>query len=363
MSTFDAQNIESTSGGATDFSQGLNVGGSSITSLITMTEYYSQAGEPSSPANGAVWWDGSVAYQYVGGAWRILSVTPPPTWFGERATFAGGYASGYTIRNEIDYITISSAGNATDFGDLTVARYGPGGASNGPRGVFAGGQASPATIIDYITFATTGNATDFGDLLSGNVTYTVGSCSDGIYGVFASGSSSFNTIEYITIATTGNALDFGDLTVARASASGTSNGTRGVFGGGGNVIDYITIASPGNAVDFGDLTQSRDYTACAGDSTYAVWAGGVTGGTTFYNTMDYVTIATTGNATDFGDMTQALQARGGTSNNSVGVFGGGSNLFGWRAVIDQITIATPANATSFGDLTVARNYIAATSGN
>lgn len=77
MSTFNTTNIESTSGGAPEFSQGLNVGGSSITSLITMTEYYSQAGEPSSPANGAFWWDGTTGYQYVGGAWRILSLTPP----------------------------------------------------------------------------------------------------------------------------------------------------------------------------------------------------------------------------------------------------------------------------------------------
>ena len=77
MSRFNTPNIESASGGAPSFSQGLNVGGSDITSVITMSEYYSQAGEPSAPANGALWWDGTTAYQYVGGAWRILSLTPP----------------------------------------------------------------------------------------------------------------------------------------------------------------------------------------------------------------------------------------------------------------------------------------------
>ena len=75
-----------------------------------------------------------------------------------------------------------------------------------------------------------------------------------------------NTIDYITISTTGNATDFGDLTVARYGLAATSDGSRGVFGGGfgpsvSNVIDYIPISIPGNATDFGDLTQSRIYLA------------------------------------------------------------------------------------------------------
>ena len=48
---------------------------------------------------------------------------------------------------------------------MTVARGAVPGASNGTRGVFLGGHASPNTVIDYITIATPGNATDFGDLL------------------------------------------------------------------------------------------------------------------------------------------------------------------------------------------------------
>ena len=67
--------------------------------------------------------------------------------------------------NTIQYITIASTGNATDFGDLTVARALPGGASNSTRGIFAGGEApSISNIIDYITIASTGNGADFGDL-------------------------------------------------------------------------------------------------------------------------------------------------------------------------------------------------------
>ena len=54
-------------------------------------------------------------------------------------------------------------------------------------------------------------------------------------------------------------------------SSATSDGSRGVFGGGNdgndvNTIEYITIATPGNATDFGDMTQGRDdLVATSGD--------------------------------------------------------------------------------------------------
>ena len=37
------------------------------------------------------------------------------------------------------------------------------GCSNGPRGIFAGGGGT--NVIEYVTISTLGNATDFGDLL------------------------------------------------------------------------------------------------------------------------------------------------------------------------------------------------------
>ena len=77
----------------------------------------------------------------------------------------------------IDYITIASLGDATDFGDLTQARTGIAAASSTLRGLFAGGtRTAPATnsdVIDYVTIATTGNATDFGNL-SAEVTVPTG---------------------------------------------------------------------------------------------------------------------------------------------------------------------------------------------
>ena len=42
--------------------------------------------------------------------------------YGAYGVFGSGYAPGAV--NTIDYITIATPGNATDFGDLTVSRYG-----------------------------------------------------------------------------------------------------------------------------------------------------------------------------------------------------------------------------------------------
>ena len=77
----------------------------------------------------------------------------------------------------MDYITIATTGNATDFGDLTGTNYGQGPASSGTRGVFAGGFRSGSYLrsIDYRTIATTGNASNFGNLIG--LKYTSGGLS------------------------------------------------------------------------------------------------------------------------------------------------------------------------------------------
>ena len=85
-----------------------------------------------------------------------------------RGIFAGGSTGSYI--NEIQRFTIQTTGNASDFGDLTVARFGFAGCSNAVRGVFGGGKISngnSTNTMDYITIDNTSNATDFGDLQNG----------------------------------------------------------------------------------------------------------------------------------------------------------------------------------------------------
>jgi hypothetical protein len=196
----------------------------------------------------------------------------------------------------------------------------------GARGLFAAGQINPTgttNTIDYITISTLGNAITFGTLVNG-ARHTPGSCASSTRGIIAGGSApgNSNVIQFVTISTIGNATDFGDLTLARGSLNaGCSNAVRGLFAGGyapgdQNVIDFITIATTGNASDFGDLSVNRSQVAGASSATRGIFAGGIGGPAPRgkLNTIDYVTIMSTGNAIDFGDLTVIRNALSGLSN-------------------------------------------------
>ena len=312
---------------------------------------------------GEFWDDVIVANNELGGG------TGSNTGTGTRGVFAGGYSPART--NIIDYVTISTLGDAQDFGDLLVATEYPAGTSDSTRGLVLGGQASDIiNTVVYITIASTGDAQDFGDLIgplrtksalanstraisSGGqavgsgvgsniieyltiqskgdtndfgdlsaVTYYQSCAASSTRGIFAGHSSlapptSDNTIDYVTIATTGNALDFGDLDYS-GSGSGLSNSTRGVFSrGGSTALDYVTIATLGNSQDFGTLTGNARYNtdAAVSSSTRGLFMVGAPAG----NTINYITILSTGNAQDFGDLTRAPGGDAGFSNGHGGL--------------------------------------------
>jgi len=240
-----------------------------------------------------------------------------------RGLWGGGNTPSFT--NVIQYVTISSTGNSFDFGDLTIARWATGGCSSSTRGLWGGGYNSPqiaspsnTATIDYIQFSTLGNAVDFGDLFTGR--YSAASFSSPTRGVWGGGKTptTTNTIDYVTIASIGNAIDFGDMTFSSGERAGCSNSIRGIFGGGaptGNVIDYITIASTGNALDFGDLLSlSYQFLAACASPIRGIFSGGGDGSSAVLNNIEFVTIATTGNATDFGDLTVARLSLEGCSD-------------------------------------------------
>ena len=186
-------------------------------------------------------------------------------------------------KSQIGYNTVSSAGDSTDFGDRTItsSANGPQGAvaSNGTnnRGVLIGSWSTESTThghascrtMDYITINSAGDATDFGDTVA--IMTSMGSCSNdtnergiAMHGYYndGGGDTLLNTIQYITINSAGNASDFGDLIEKIVLAHCGSNGVneRGYqYGGDGwnqnnesDTIQYITINSTGNASDFGD---------------------------------------------------------------------------------------------------------------
>ena len=256
-----------------------------------------------------------------------------------RGIFAGGQpsVSPYYI-SDIEYVIVSSSGGGNDFGDLSKGSGGnliadrgaAAGSNDSTRGLIAGGRTpgdgGGRKDIDFVTMATTGNSSDFGELVLGRSEFQ-GGMGNGTRAIFAGGYYSsqdpatfYSIIDTVNVQSGGSATKFGELTTLRARLTNTSNNTRGLTMGGRpdspsnptNIIEFITMSTEGNAQDFGDLTNSVMSHAACSSSTRSVQAGGITPSNV--NTMQYVTIATTGNATDFGDMTVA---DGGNKGNAM----------------------------------------------
>ena len=137
-------------------------------------------------------------------------------------------------------LILDTTGNSLSFGELIVSdrNHVAGGVSDKTRAVNAGGLKHPGTYVadmEFVTMASTGNATDFGaDITAARL---VGALSNGTRGIFAGGyngpSTRYDIIEYITIQSTGNAAqDFGDLTVSRQNPGSICSSTRGILAGG-----------------------------------------------------------------------------------------------------------------------------------
>jgi hypothetical protein len=366
-------------------------------------------------------------------------------------TFGGRIHSNSNIDNAIEYLTIASTGNMLDFGDLSITtgttankarhRQGNGMSGSSTRGLASGGYtpAALSNVIQYVTIATTGDSTDFGDMSAS--TDELGFMSSNTRAVIAGGSAgggSFrNTIEYVTIASTGNVTDFGDMTAAKAFLMGASSSTKGFIIGGTtasgitntiNPIETILFSTTGNSTDFGDLTTATrsgsantsghaavqslynvssvssagnigifvgyqvsgaDTNAIehidintAGDSTMfgsltsgnrkrmvggigssvrgALMAGKV-GATFASNTIDYFSFQSKGASVDFGDATVARGDVTNFSNETRGLASGGHTGNDQQDVIDYITIASTGNATDFGNMLATTRHHGATS--
>lgn len=194
---------------------------------------------------------------------------------GVRGFFTGGALNGESPGHQsgqiIDYVNIATTANGIRFGDLTLSRRQGSGCGSPTRGVFAGGylHASPYlryNVMDYITMSSEGNAIDFGDMTS--IRGALGAGGNSTRGLMPGGNTTdsttnTNTIDYITISSTGDAQEFGDLSVTLHNTGVCPSQTRAVFAGGysgptnTNVISYVEIATLGDSQDFGDLTSGR----------------------------------------------------------------------------------------------------------
>ena len=188
-----------------------------------------------------------------------------------RGLFMGG-APGPS--NVIDYVQIQTIGNALDFGDLFTGAYLSSGANSPTRAFKVAGYVSAnSTAIQVVTMSSKGNATDFGDTDRPNSTQ--GGFSNSIRGIYGGGNlrpGSSSQIYMFNLSSQGSAIFFGNLAAERYEMKGACNQTRGLFAGGYgnptslNTIEFITIASSGSAQDFGDLTRGARNFGATSDS-------------------------------------------------------------------------------------------------
>ena len=292
---------------------------------------------------------------YTGVDWRQFTISGQRG----RAVFGGGNSP--AKESVIDFVNISSLGNAINFGDMSTGMNQAAGSASAIRGLLSGGYdgSCRSDNNDYITIASEGNAIDFGNLSAGRS--HPGACNSSTRSLVIAGytGSRVNTIDYVQIMTLGNSIDFGDSISSRDELGALSSPTRGLSAGGGlsggkeKIIDFVTIASKGNAVKFGDLTMASAY-ACGGGNGIRgiIVPGNLPGPDPIF--IDQITIASEGNATDFGGVTMMYGGnRGGSGCTKTRmVFGAGGNV---NNHLEFININTNGNGQDFGDLTKDRS--------
>ena len=247
-----------------------------------------------------------------------------------RGFMSGGEAPVGDSHNYITKYEFSSTGSAADFADLNFTSKNGGSYANATRAIQHRGYGAPSIThedVCYFTMASSANASDFGDIESG-ASYGGGGMASPTRGVILIGykDPQVNTIEFCTISTTGNFHDFGDVsTLSNGQRSGTGgSSTRGVSMGGGNptyitTCSFLTYATLGNTTNFGDLTSAQAYGVSVSDSITSIFgAGQVTGGSTT-NKMEALNISTGGTAVDSGDLLSSRRERSAASNGHGGL--------------------------------------------
>jgi hypothetical protein len=334
--------------------------GTSYTFTVTATTSYGVTGPASAASN---------------------SIIPAIQGQPDRAMFIGGgtFYTGASSLQTVDYVAVSTTGNATNFGNLITARLNASASGSSTRATYGGGfiNGGQTASIEYFTIASAGNGTSFGNLTASKGWFSDGLSND-IYGMYYGGGNNgtlpeTNQMEYITTATTGNSISFGTLSRSVFGVSAAAgNTTRGVIAGGAynsgnnytNIIQYFTYGTSGSTTTFGNLSLDINDLNGFSSSTRFVFGGGFGVSGVQRSQIDYVEIATTGNSTSFGNQTVGRSSSGSTSNKTRGLFAGGANSATWSpySSIDYVTISTLGNAVNFGDMTSAREFLGATSG-
>ena len=303
---------------------------------------------------------------YTGVEWRVVNSYVDMGNSG-RGIWAGGNTpttpnSANGVEKNMEFINLNTSGIFQDFGDLVIESRHTVAMSSRTRGLIKHGYDSPVgnvNNIDYITIASAGNAIDFGDTTY--AAWGAGTFSSSTVGIVGGGTGPLNTMCYVTIATTGDALDFGDLSDQYRHTIGYASPTRGIMGTGDSPtvmlsnFDAITIASTGNGIDFGDICYAARAVSACSNTTRGVWMGGYKNspqGGMVITEIDNTTIASGGQAIKFGTLPTARSHSRSASTNTRAVNGGGN---GSIKNVDSIEFASGGSTVAFSELNLGRS--------
>ena len=272
---------------------------------------------------------------------------------------AGG---GNPVTNVVDRVSFTSDGNATDIGDLTVARHWTAGATDFSTYGYTMSGGSGVAVIDRFAFAGTFSCTDVGDILQTHTSHAGASSPQG-YGYYSGGANTTH-IDKFQMQASANSTDVGDLTLSREENGGTNSITYGYVVGGyvpspaghSNIIEKFPFSSDTNATDVADLTTGISGAGgTSASTTHGYLANGYAGSA--QNIIQKWTFASDANATDVGDTAYSSYHPGGATATAYGYVWGGRNPYVNN--INKYAYASDANGTDVGDLTQAIGYTTA----
>jgi hypothetical protein len=282
----------------------------------------------------------------------------------------------------IDKYAFAGGSNATDAGDLTVARtMFAGQASASDYGYALGGfnpngpQADAKTRIDRFPFASDGDATDVGTLtvqtydgVNGNVQTADHGYIGKTYDFPTSPGSAYYKYSFSSsISLSGGGTFTASNYTNYFASSGNSSTTHGYINAGSvypvsggfqpsNMIEKFPFASEGDTTDVGDLTVGRYRQVGINSTTHGYTAGGKTPSAS--NVIDKFPFASDGNATDVGDLLSGWHRGGGAAETAAGyILGGyGTPYHNYKTVIQSFPFASDANSTNTNDTLITGGF-------
>ncbi len=282
-----------------------------------------------------------------------------------QGSISGYRTAGYFDTTTIDKFSMVTDGNATNIGDLTLARHAPAGVSSKTHGFTCGGaraNTTPTETVDKHSFTTDGDAVDHCDLSVNRSYITEPGSSSTTHGYnaggYQSGASDLNIIDKFNFSSTSTATDVGDLTSSWHAGYGFTSDTHG-YSAWRTQLDKYSHASDGNATSVGQLSTTGLQTrAGSGKSstTHGYASGGEPAGGEHGNVIDKFSFASEGTATDVGDLTVGRGNQSGASSTTHGYTCGGDTPN--SNVIDKFSFTTDGNATDVGDMTNSIGYSA-----